>query len=273
MEDLTKIKTLYVMTNTDCNLKCNHCSIRKYNIEYNRNKVLEVINNISNNCYCIITGGESTLHKDRIVELIKTNKISSVTTNLIQYDQHLFDLIYDHNISISTSWNLNRFSSKQYITWLYNLSQLTSKFDITVLITLTHDLVGLDPSLFVSTTIKDLIKVGIQSILFEQMIPAFDNDKVDDWLCKLHNIWPKNIENVLETKLSNRCFNCDNTFTLLPNGELLQYCTNAIHQQITHILHQCLICQHSNHCKPCKLQPSCDYPKKLYQMIYAKISL
>lgn len=269
MEDLTKIKTLYVMTNTDCNLKCSHCSIRKANIEYNKDKVLEVINNISADCYCIITGGEPTLHKDRIIDLIRTNKISSIASNLIRYDQNIFGLIYDYNVSLSTSWNLNRFSAKQYIIWLYNLSKLTSMFDITVLITLTNDLTQLDPVIFVNTTIKDLIKVGIHSVLFEQMIPVFDNDKIDDWLCRLHKIWPKNIENVIETKLINRCFNCNSTYTLIPNGKLLQYCPNAIHQQTTHILNQCLTCQYSSHCIPCKLQPSCDYPKKLYQLIYA----
>ena len=139
---------LYIIPNFACNLSCPHCELHLRKDDFNENSFYKVFSetNFSEN---VLFGGEPLLHKDRYLKLIDSNKITSISTNLLLLDENIIKILKQKEISIATSWNLQRFTDKQYTLWLNNL-KLLEKYDMKciVLITMTKDLIDLEISSF-----------------------------------------------------------------------------------------------------------------------------
>ena len=261
---MENINDLYIIPNYECNLNCPHCDVHNKKVDYDEEKILNQISTLSFK-NGIVFGGEPLLYKDRLKKIIQTNKITSVSTNLLLLDKEIVDLLKEYNVSIATSWNPLRFNNTQEEKWFKKLSLLD---DCTVLITLTEDLITMDMEYFKNILKKMDETNAIEGILFEQLLSddateEFYN-KVDEWLVKIHNIWNFKMKNFITDKVLNWKCDCSKTYTLEPNGILKKGCpqnNGIIIQQ------QCLVCPLSNICQPCVLQKKCTFPKKLYNLI------
>ena len=265
---------IYAIPNYECNLSCPHCDISRQHVDYDEQKFLYSIKDLSNNKTNVINlfGGEPTLYKERFMSIVKTNLVSSVSTNLLATDAEVLDCLVHSSFSIATSWNKTRFTAEQEQKWLKNLELFSeSHKKCMVLITMTPDLVysPLDQIIDVLNRIDSTR--GVDSILFEHLISdtvtdSFQQD-CDSWLCSMHDCWkwPK-LNNRIEEKVkANRWkFDCSSTKTILPNGELRDGCPQ---KTSTCICLECLSCKNSSFCQPCSLQRFCTFPKKLYKKL------
>lgn len=270
----TMNKTIYAIPNYECDLNCPHCEVHTYqNFEYYHGKFINQIQQFSSSDVVILFGGEPTLHFNRFVDILKTNKISSISTNLVNVDNRFFNLLNLYpKISIATSWNINRFSPDQYIKWLNNLRNLAKiNRPCMVLITMTEDLILSDHSY--KTLFKCLQDIqdtnGANKILFEHYVGEYAtqeyNEKCDNWLCRVHADWKFNLINDIENKVLNWNCDCKNTYTLEPNGNFRLGCPQKT--SVGKFLVECLTCEYSDKCQPCILQKSCSFPKKLFKLI------
>lgn len=259
---------VYVIPSYKCNLNCPHCDIHNIKDKFNEDNFFNTLNNIESNEF-ILFGGEPLLNKERFIKCISTGKITSLSTNLLLLNEEYINYIKKYNISIATSWNPHRFNDLEYQIWKEKL-KLLKKYNLSciVLITLTQDLFDFD--------IKNLISIfkeidntnAVDGIQFEHLIDnnlSFDfHQKADTWLCQWFNNWNYNMENMIEQQINNWCFDCSNTYTLKPSGQLVKGCpqyTKAI------ICEECYTCNLAKICRPCMLQKTCSFPKQLYELI------
>ena len=249
---------LYVIPNYECNLKCSHCDIKDLKCEYNEEALIKAI---TENTYdeVILFGGEPTLYYDRLKACIDTGKITSITTNLIGLTSDKYDLIKD--LHVTTSWNPSRFNPIQYSEWLDNIEKFE---DLTVLVTLTPELISIDPLDF----LKKANEWNVSGILFEQLISDKNTEKhfndVDKWLCNITDKWNIKADNLILDRVNNWYFDCDNTYTLRPDGEFVFGCPHGYNVSFTQ---KCLSCSKSLTCRPCKLQSWCSFPEELYRKV------
>lgn len=253
-----------------CNLRCPHCYVNFENDEFDEEKFLKQLNSFDG--YLILFGGEFTADMDRFRKVVKSNKehgiskFATASTNLIILNDELLEF-YKTLSGVGTSWNLDRFGThKNYKKWLKNLYILVNnKIPVTVLITMTQDLI--------KYPIKDFLKILKEfdnkdiNIKFEHYIGQVDPkfySQVDDWLCELYRNWdminPLNITKQLERWYKD----CDETYSLLPNGMIINKCA---HESPTVINKECLTCPDAINCRPCRLIPYCSYPRKLAKLI------
>jgi sulfatase maturation enzyme AslB (radical SAM superfamily) len=262
-------KTLYAVVTNHCNLSCRHCNIKDSADSYDEDKFLSRIKEYDGDI--TLFGGEPTLYKERLMKVLSTNKITSISTNLINLDDDLIKQYKD--IYVATSWNHSRFIDAQYQIWLRNLKTLEAHgITCMVLITLTDDLINSNINDFINM-VKLWAKEykAIDSIMFEQLI---DNDKtedfyrlVDEWLCRIYKLWKENdieIENSILYKLGNWKHDCTQISTLYPDGSTVQGCP---HRSRIYVPSKCLTCSAVSKCRPCRLQQHCTYPKKLAQLV------
>lgn len=262
------MKILYAKLTNDCNLSCRHCNILG-NEHYNESIFFKQIQNFDGRI--IAFGGEPSLYRDRLIKLLRTEKISSIVTNLLILDKEL--LYYYKRIKVATSWNPARFTPEQYQLWLENIKLLESyNIECSILITLTEDLIKMDINQFMEI-IKCWSKIyySISEIRFEQLIDASKSqyfyDKVDNWLCRLYKLW--NIYDIhIINKITDEIFhwdrNCNQIYTLEPNGVIYRQCP---HKMPCIIREECLSCKYNHICRPCILQSQCSFPKKLYELV------
>lgn len=265
------MKTLYVVPWYKCTLNCSHCNVKNRKVQENYTKFLEVFKStdVDNT---ILFGGEPLFNHDKFEEIILTGKINSVSTNLIlpsslqfsYFREVMLPLLTKYDISIATSWNPNRFTSKREELWLNAIKELSS-LDILLLITLTEDL-------FTSTSIYEILRkvelAGCKKFLFEPYISTKEcNDIADEWLCMFHDTYNGNMNNMLEEKLFNWNCNCDETYTLEPDGIIRKGCPDSLMIKEKYICEECLTCNFSEKCRPCKLQKTCSYPQKLLKKL------
>lgn len=263
------MKQLYAILTNQCNLSCSHCDIKSSDDGFNEEAFIKALNEFDG--HVILFGGEPTLYKDRLMKILSLDKAVSISTNLVKLDDGFIE--YFKNLSVATSWNLNRFSPVEYYSWLNNLKRLHDNgISCRVLITLTKDLIKCDIHEFINVIkIWDNEYHAIDSILFEQLIdenatPEF-YAQVDEWLCKVHALWEINsicIENTIVKKLEHWHCDCTNVYSLHPDGRITNGCP---HTENVHVPNECLICPQSDKCIPCRLQKYCTYPKKLAQLV------
>lgn len=251
-------KILYAIPNYECNLKCSHCDIKNIKCEYNEKAFIKAINENSFD-EIILFGGEPTLYYDRLKSSIDTGKITSITTNLIRLTADKYDLIKD--LQVNTSWNPSRFNPIQYSEWLDNIEKFEN---LTVLITLTSELIEMEPLEFLNIA-KEW---NVSGILFEQLISNENTNEhfknVDKWLCDITDKWNIKAENLILDKINHWYFDCDNTYTLRPDGTIISGCPHSYNVRFTQ---QCLTCEKSSICRPCKLQSLCTFPTELYKKV------
>lgn len=262
MENL--LTALYVIPNYQCNLACPHCTLHEYNVEYNEDKLLNVLN-CTKAKKCILFGGEPLLYFNRFKRIIETNKITSISTNLLLLSKESLNLIKQFDINVATSWNLKRFTDEQLKVWFDNIK----KVQCDVLITLTNDLITKYGTNKLLKVLQQLDNFGtVKNVIFEQVV---DNtmtqqhyERVDQWLCNLHDNWHFKMVNAIEEKLNNCILDCSKIKTLEPNGVLRQGCPQF---KTVHVVNKCLSCELNKICKPCILQQHCTFPINLYNKL------
>lgn len=265
-----KIESLYVCPTFNCNLKCPHCELRKLNIVYNHDKFLYMLKTLSFG-HAILFGGEPFLYDDRYTEIIESGLISSVSTNLLTMKDSIGRLIHEYNISVATSWNVSRFTHRQYHQWLNNVQYMRAYTEqILVLVTLTEDLILSDKNVILNM-FKRWKNYGVTSIMFEQLCDESKNqefyNRCDTWLCDIDYMWDSEkmpINKIVEKIKHGWTFDCTKTYTLLPDGTLIKGCPQTITIPYS-INMRCVTCEKANICQPCALQANnCTMPINLY---------
>ena len=266
------MKTLYAVPWYNCTLNCKHCNVHNKVIFNNFDKFLSTLiaENYDN---VILFGGEPLFNITKMEQIIRTGKINSISTNLIlpsniSYDyisKNFVPLLSQYNISVATSWNPSRFNKEKQDLWLNAIKQLTGELDVLLLITLTRDL-------FVNSEIYSVLelaeKAGCTKFLFEPYIGADEcNELADEWLCTFHDRYTGSMINLIEHKLDNWICDCDNTYTLEPSGEIKKGCPDSLIIGRNNFCNDCLVCSISGNCRPCPLQKTCSYPKKLAERV------
>ena len=263
------MKTLYAVPWYKCNLNCPHCHVSHREVAEDYDRFLRTLKTVDGFDHVVLFGGEPTLYREKFVEIIRTGKINSVSTNLVRYpvnviENELIPLINEYNLAIATSWNLKRFTRAEEDIWYENLANLCKHgVDVTVMITLTEDLLNISPT-FMCFYLGRLEGAGVQKVLFEPYIGDVEvNEKADEWLCEVHDYYPGLIKNLLEEKLRDWNCNCDDVCTLEPDGVIRKGCPDLLASGVMNYCIDCIKCEHSGICRPCMLQKTCSYPKKL----------
>jgi len=166
-------KLLYAIPTMHCNLDCDHCFIKNSPETYDREKFLTEINNFDGEV--ILFGGEVTTHLDRMFDVIDSNringksKINTVSTNLIILNDKLIDF-YKELRGISTSWNPNRFNSRQYEIWKNNCNIISKHgIEYRIMITLTNDLFKIPAKEFLDIA-NEWITPTLKELKFEHYV-------------------------------------------------------------------------------------------------------
>ena len=264
-------KILYAMPTSLCNLSCPHCEIRTQHESYNEDRFLYEFHQWEGDV--IIFGGEPTLFRDRLSNIISDPKIISITTNLLNLDDELIQ--YYNRIHVSTSWNKSRFTNCEFNLWLSNLEKLKQhSIDVQLLITMTPDLIydtPLDEFMELLHILEE--KTSISVIHFEQLIDdnmtrEFYMD-VDEWLCTLYDQWVNKINiscttfDTIHLGLQNNCTGI--FYTLTPDGSIRHGCAH-IGEKIK-VCEDCIGCEYAHICTPCRFHKYCSFTKKLYHKI------
>ena len=264
---------LYAIPTYHCNLCCPHCHIRDNSETFNNQEFMDKLNNFDGKI--ILFGGEPTVHLDRMFNILESNKahgkskIRNLATNLMILNDELIS-IYKEMDFIGTSWNRNRFTPEQYSVWLSNCDKL-EKENITaaLLITITEDLMewGVDRFMFTASqwNSKVLPKIRFEHYIGDDNTPEY-YPRVDQWLSNLYQRWTLPIKVETVERLDSWYFNCDNIYTLLPNGKMINSCPNGLYVQ-KKVPNECLSCSNAVMCRPCRLQSCCSYPKTLNQLV------
>lgn len=264
------MKTLYAVPWYRCNMNCPHCHVSHREVTENYDKFLYELKNIEGYDHVVLFGGEPTLDWEKFLEMVMTRTISSVSTNLTVYPKEFtsyefLPLVRRFNLKVATSWNYRRFTPALREIWFENVKVLARMLDedFTVMITLTDDLISMEPE-FMNFTLGQLEGAGVTQFMFEPYIGDVEvHDKADEWLCKVHDYYPGLMKNLLEDKLWNWNCNCDDTYTLEPDGVIRKGCPDLLAAGVKSYCVDCLSCELSMRCRPCMLQKSCSYPKKL----------
>lgn len=263
------MKTLYAVPWYKCNLNCPHCHVSHREVREDYGRFLKTLKTVDGFDHVVLFGGEPTLYREKFVEIVRTGKINSVSTNLVRYpvnviENELIPLIKEYNLTIATSWNLKRFTRAEAGIWYENLAKLCQHgVDVTVMITLTEDLLNISP-IFMCFYLGRVEGAGVQKFLFEPYIGDVEvHDKADEWLCEVHDYYPGEMTNLLEEKLRDWNCNCDDVHTLEPDGVIRKGCPDLLASGVMNYCVDCIKCEHSDICRPCMLQKTCSYPKKL----------
>lgn len=265
------MRTIYAIPNYECNLNCPHCDIHTKHIEYNECEYLKTLKSIDDNDRVILFGGEPTLYEDRFYSSFFTGKLKSISTNLVDIQPNILKTIAESNMTMSTSWNVTRFTDIQYKRWLDNL-QIYGTYGkkCMVMITMTEDLIDDANFDHVLTILKDIDDThAVDKLQFEHLLSQNDlsehHIKCDEWLCKIHDIWNFSFENCIETKINKGwIFDCKDIYTLYPDGRLINECPHGNSIKLNLI---CITCSNAKNCKPCKLQNICTFPYKLSRLL------
>lgn len=262
------IDILYVCPSWKCNLKCPHCEIstRKSKEDKWGKTVLETLKNVELNENAIVTyfGGEPMLNKFQFGTIMASGLITSVSTNLLMLDDDCLRWLNatSPKVDIATSWNPQRFPEQtRYYMWLDNLEKVTKNgFDTKVLITLTPDLFGIDFH-ELNDYLYDMEEAGATKFLFEPYVGEKEyHEAADKWLCDFVDHYDGGMENCIVDRLKHWNCDCTNTWTIEPTGELVKGCPQF---KGVNIPSECLTCENGHVCRPCVLQKTCSYPKRL----------
>ena len=264
------MKTLYAVPWYKCNLNCPHCHVSHREVREDYDRFLRTLKTVDGFDHVVLFGGEPTLDWDKFLEIVSTGKVNSVSTNLTTHlkefmEAEFLPLITKYNLSVATSWNNRRFSPALWGIWLNNVRILAPilKENFIVMITLTDDLVSENME-YVNLMLGQIEGAGVKQFLFEPYIGDVEvHDKADEWLCKVHDWYPGLMKNLLEEKLRDWNCNCDDVCTLEPDGVIRKGCPDLLASGVMNYCIDCMTCEHSDICRPCMLQKTCSYPKKL----------
>lgn len=267
------MKTLYAIPNYECVLSCDYCDIKDKKDEYLKNKFIDQLYDF--NGHIILFGGEPLLYHDRFKTAMETAKIDSISTTLLFFgnntkeERENYALLKKYHPSITTTYGVNRFkTASDYEYWLDNINRLSViyELDISVIVTLTKEILNIQPVEFTSI-IKEWRS---NKIRFEFLIlPREVNDngiykKADDWLIQVHDLWPDGKENILDSQLTHWYFDCSEVYTLTPSGNIINKCPHSFPKTICE---ECLSCEYNVNCRPCILQSRCVFPRNYYQKV------
>lgn len=263
------MSTLYAVPWYSCNLDCPHCHVHKRQFTFNKDKFMGSLNKAEYD-EVVLFGGEPTMVWAHFKDIIETGKITSVSSNMVMYPTHFIKSVFvpymlKYNISVATSWNLKRFNKLGQIEkWAANVKALTDEnVDVLLLITLTEDLLEA-PLSHIIYALGIMEGAGVKKFLFEPYIGLHEcNEKADEWLCNFHDNYPGIMDNLIEYKLDNWNCDCSNIYTLEPDGTIRKGCPDYIPMNELTFNEKCVQCEYNNRCRPCMLQRSCSYPKKL----------
>lgn len=255
------MKVLYAMVTRHCNLKCPHCDIRtEADDGWNEQGFMEKLKAFEGTR--ILFGGEPSICMERTK--LAAPYCDSVSTNLLQMSDGFLEAI--KMLGVATSWTPARFAKKQEAVWLANIGRLNKK--PTLLVTLTPDLV------MALGTIRFLSLVKHHGNMFSDIVleqledetkPQEYYDYVDDWLCWLYKETEGQRELFPQFQKGNRwMYDCSETYTLLPTGELRYGCPQY---RKTEVVMACLSCPMAGICQPCRLQKNCTGPRKLMHLL------
>ena len=265
------IGTIYVNPTYKCNLKCSHCTIRKQPHKQNLHQIVDTLSRIEYD-RAILFGGEPLLLKhNQLSYMFEHIRFDSISTNLLLLNEDNINVIIENNIHVATSWNPDRFTEKQYHTWLNNLRLLIENdVPTTVLITMTEQLLNTD----ICVILRDIENVTqgsqcFEGIKFEHLVPSTKDlvNKFDCWLIELTKKWNFSYPNIIvdQYKQGSCVFDCRHVWSVTPEGRLIHNCPTLDNNNV---LKQCLTCDYAHICKPCKKQQVCTFFKHLY--IYLK---
>ena len=255
-------KIVYATPWYDCCLRCNHCEIVTRKAEYNSINFLATLLEleVDEDDIVVFFGGEPLVHMKDMWEILKTGKITCISTNLLLYEDGLGEVLKNADLSVATSWNPTRFTKEQYDKWIENVWKVRqAKVDTKVLITLTPDLFAMQMEDILSV-FERIEGVGVEKFEFEPYIGSKEYHKeADDFLCRFHDAYKGKMENHTTRKLYDWNCNCSNVFTIYPSGEMKRGC--PMYKGIN-IVEDCLQCGIAYMCRPCPLLKECSYPKK-----------
>lgn len=266
-------RLLYALPTTHCNLSCQHCEIKNREENYNRDKFIEQLTNFNDRI--ILFGGEPTIYRDRLFDIIEQDRaahrnVGSISTNLMILSDELIRL-YRELGHISTSWNPSRFRPSEYETWLSNCQWLYEEgLSVTIMITLTNDLIDMDPDGFLEI-VRSWNKRVIRRIKLEYYVgdtaPEYYR-RVDKWLCRLYTLWKESdpICTIFDS-VKDWYFDCSGIYTLTPDGILHRGCPHLM-EPTTPI--ECYSCDNCANCKPCQLHNYCSCPVELRKLVLKK---
>lgn len=257
--------TLYAIPSYKCNLSCPHCEISKRNVDFKWDPFFKALKEFDGDV--VLFGGEPLLIDQFLLrQILATKKIISISTNLaLPIELNLLNLIKD--IPIATSWNPYRFNLEndyREMHWKINMARFS---DVKVLVTLTEDLIAIKPKEFFKIAKEWPCKaIRFEHLIADSVTPEF-LDRVDEWLAKICTEWDLPQENDIIKQLDNWYFDCDNVYTLEPDGNLFKGCP---HKSPTVICNDCLGCERADICRPCCKQRYCTYPKKTAKFLVVK---
>ena len=286
MNFVPELRTIHINMSQLCNLNCNFCFIGKprSKIVLNPEMAVKIFKEFKertgDNVIIAVnfTGGEPTLHTDRILEIISGIKdvdnkvVFSIYTNLTYKITPRILTLFEKKIGIFTSWDpihLRFKTKKKFELWRANCKSVTVE---SVNIVLTRDILALEP--------EDLFELisswGINYVAFESLqltgnaitknlkIPS----KLDDWLCKIYDTNMSDIQISIFEHLKKALICSDNfqedCISILPNGEVF------VEDEIDL---GCKICNLHRYCYGKFFQTYekrisyCQFPKKLFKKI------
>lgn len=263
---------IHIIPSFACNLNCPHCDEKHKVADYkfDRDKFFNVFNQIQRKDNSIaLFGGEALMNDyDLLNDIIKTKKITTITTNLIGASLEKIKLLVDNDIIIGTSWNPKRFTDEQYKEWLAKLCIL-KKLNVhpAIFITLTDDLIDSN----ILEVLDTLDKLEVASVTFALVVPCTPElvEKIDNWLCWLEEHWRWRFRHMLREKYlkldathRNGCLNT--SFVLYPNGDFKQEC---VHTDTAYHLDRfdfCNKCPFITVCNPCPKHDCCTFFKNYW---------
>lgn len=268
--------TLYIIASYACNLKCSHCPSQLYNYQTDIVAIKQAIMQNDFDEY-VLFGGEPLLDMQTFNEILSTGKLTGITTNLLMLTPDIAKTFDENGLKIATSWNASRFTPQQYEEWHSKLKILDDAgLDCTVLITLTDDLLAIQPEKLYKDVIERIdTHRSVDEIKFEYLVadnPEEYYGRCDDWLCSMHRCWKAEAINKIVDLLKRRknIKNCHTVYTLTPDGIIHRGCPLSLSYKRHMFLDKCTTCEYSNICQPCILQPYCSFPKKLFRLIQEK---
>lgn len=267
------MSTIYALLTRRCNLTCPYCDVKDVNDNYDHEKFINVLRSFNGGI--TLFGGEPTLYRDRLKSVLYDPgilpKVMTITTNLMIMDDEMIQIFKDCK-TIGTSWNPSRFNEKEYETWKKHLSMLSGHLRARVLVTMTFDLLRMDPS-----DVVDIIatwdNTAIRDVVFENLIDDRCDDKyfekVDNWLCELYDAaCEKKLVVKFTTNMGDqliRCFDCSQIYHLEPDGTVKPGCPHT--GKHVYVPDACYSCDLAGECRPCRLQRYCSFPKKFHNKL------
>lgn len=264
---------VYAVPTWNCNLHCPHCFVRdNAEARWDEKAFIKTLLEMPDDWDVILHGGEPTLYIDRLVKVLETGRIRSITSNLV-ISQDRLDILNKSGLPLATSWNPGRFNEATYEIWLNNLKALERP--CWVLITLTDDLLDIAPDRMIEI-LRPICGTGrVEAIGFEPCLYPNEPERAraihkraDDWLIDVDRLWEfKHTNNNIRDQILNWHFNCRDK-TLQPNGTMSNGCLMALDSEGEKlVLPQCLGCKLAGICRPCKLQNCCSFFPRFYDYV------